>query len=968
MYIFKITFSLIYLLSFFVFLNSSLYAQVSPFYKEQTGRSIRDKNNQGNQIETNNTQPIIRTCSTMEEDTLLRKKFPSFGTLDNFEQVLKIEIEKRKQMLGRVTNVIYKIPVIVHVVHNGQAIGSGENISAAQVNSQIEVLNEDFRKKLGTPGYNTHPAGADMEIEFYPAIYDPSGKLLPEPGIDRINGGRTSWEGTDIQNSLKPQTIWNPNQYFNVWTVRFGGSYSNILGYAQFPSLSNLSGLNLNGGLSTTDGVVCRFDAFGRVGNVSPSFNKGRTMTHEVGHWLGLRHIWGDVNNCNHPQDYCDDTPPVFDKNYGCTAKNTCITSPNDAPDMIENYMDYSNDACMNIFTLNQKARMRAVLEVSPRRKELLNSNIQVATDKPLVFFDADKETICSGTTIFFKDESKNSPTTWQWDFFNASGTIVGTFFSQNPALTFNTPGIYDVRLIASNTAGKDTLLKPNYISVLSNTLTTLPFNETVESTTTSSVLPGWIIFNPDKDKSWQIAGNVSANGVGTRSIVFDNYDPSVDLAGKIDALMSTKLNLATSQHLQVSFDVAYAQYDNDYNDTLALYYSTDCGATFTPFWFKGGKDLATAANTTNAFAPTTTQWRTEKISLTFLNGNSSVYLAFANISGWGNRLFIDNIKLEVPTITQIPVTSFYASNTNVCQGSFVQFNDNSSNTPTSWSWEFQGGVPTSSLLQHPRIRYDNPGVYPVRLTGTNTLGSNSQLRSSYINVVAKPTIVLSANKPTICEGDSVQLAASGGQTYIWYNDREDIIGSGESIKVYPVQNTFYKAVGTNASGCINTQTISITVNRVPAKPVITLSGNAMTVTAVSGITYQWYSGNNLINGATGNSFTPSINGLYYVVAKNANNCTIKSDVFNYTTTGIGTTIIDESDEFLLYPNPAKDIVQVKMQGQCMVTITSIQGVKLINNTFLNETRLDVSRFPKGAYVVEVRRGNQYYRKMMLLH
>jgi PKD repeat protein len=952
---------------FFLFLSNT-YAQVRDFYKSSADINLQKKGTKIPVKERNTDKQLFtQTCITMEMDTLRRKKFPRTESLDDFEQSLQIEISKRKNFNGRTQGVIYTIPVIVHIVHNGQSIGVGENISAAQVYSQIEVLNEDFRKKIGTPGFNTHPAGSDMEIEFTPALYDPNGVLLPEPGIRRINGGRSGWEGADIENSLKPQTIWNTSKYFNVWTVRFTGSYGSVLGYAQFPSLSNLSGLNSSGGSALTDGVVCRFDAFGRVGNLNPSFNKGRTMTHEAGHWLGLRHIWGDVNNCSHPQDYCDDTPPVRERTTGCpTGKNTCVFA-NDAPDMIENYMDYTSDACMNIFTQNQKTRMRTVLEVSPRRKELLISNVQIPTNKPLAFFDADKVTVCSGTNISFLDKSQNTPTTWQWDFFNSSGTVVGTFYAQNPLLTFNTAGIYDVRLIATNGAGKDTLLKRNYINVLSSTNLTLPFNETVENTTTSAVLPGWIIYNPDKDKSWQIATNASGFGTGSRSIVFDNYDPTIDLKGKIDALMSNKLNLSTAQNLQLNFDIAYAQYDNDYNDTLALYFSTDCGATFTPFWFKGGKDLATAPNTTSPFLPGATQWRTENISLNFLNGNSSVYIAFGNISGWGNRMFLDNIRFTVPTITQAPVARFYASNTNVCVGETVQFNDNSTNTPTAWSWQFQGGTPATSVLQHPRIKYDNPGTFNVQLTSTNNLGSNTQILSSYINVIPKPILSISANNQTICDGDSIKLTGTGGLNYIWYDDRQNIIGSGETIWVYPRQNTTFSLTGENAAGCKNIQTISVSVNGIPQKPIISLNGIALQVTPVNGITYQWYSTNGLIAGANGSSYLPNSNGTYFVIAKNANNCTVKSDPYNYVITSTGTEITGNNNALILFPNPAKDKLRLKIRGAGEVTLSTLLGARIIKASFNNEILLDVSSFNRGTYVAEISTGSFIFRKLVLI-
>lgn len=266
---------------------------------------------------------------------------------------------------------VYRIPVVVHVVHNGQEIGTGPNISEAQVQSQIEVLNEDFRRKAGTNGDNSD--GVDTQIEFYLADRDPDGNLLPEPGIHRFDGVFPVWPtgfATTVDEILKPATFWDPDRYFNIWTVNFGGFVGrNLLGYAQFPSGSGLPGLNEDGGLAETDGVVIGFQYFGSsekgsFPDLNETYSLGRTLTHETGHWLGLRHIWGD-GDCS-VDDFCDDTPLSDGANYTCEEHLSCGTR-----DMIENYMDYTEDRCMNLFTQDQKERMIQVLRNSPRRKTL---------------------------------------------------------------------------------------------------------------------------------------------------------------------------------------------------------------------------------------------------------------------------------------------------------------------------------------------------------------------------------------------------------------------------------------------------------------------------------------------------------------------------------------------------------------------------------------------------------------------
>jgi hypothetical protein len=247
---------------------------------------------------------------------------------------------------------VVTIPVVVHVVYADSTM----NISDAQVLSQIEILNEDFRR-LNADAANTRsvfePVAADTEIEFCLARRDPDGN--PTTGITRTySSGGILFGYFGPTDDVKSTTTggvdpWPSDQYLNIWVCNL---LPILLGYAQFP-----------GDDPATDGVVIGYNYFGNIGTVTAPYDKGRTTTHEVGHWLGLRHIWGDAACAS---DSVADTPLAADATSGCdTTANTCTDSPVDLPDMIENYMDYSDDDCMNMFTLGQKDRMWSFLNTA---------------------------------------------------------------------------------------------------------------------------------------------------------------------------------------------------------------------------------------------------------------------------------------------------------------------------------------------------------------------------------------------------------------------------------------------------------------------------------------------------------------------------------------------------------------------------------------------------------------------------
>jgi len=357
---------------------------------------------------------VVR-CSAVEVDAVRKMNTPNIPDIQAFEDWLAPKIEKTRQKMEsnptKSLNVI-TIPVVVHVLHNGEPIGTGPNITDAQVLSQIQVLNEDFRKIAGSRGDNSHPAGADVELEFVMALSDEAGNATN--GINRRNINQAGATRDDLENIIKPATIWDPTKYINMWTLEFAAPDDNLLGYAQFPEASGLAGMPTAAQTANTDGVVIRYNSFGTVDLDDGTFildapyELGRTATHEVGHWVGLRHMWGDGVGCNQAvappmcscmqDDFCEDTPNSEKANYSCNGDETSSCEVPATQDMVENYMDYSNDVCMNIFTEDQKVRVHTVMTNSPRRMEL-GTSCGLLAPAPRVSFVEEFSSVMEGSS-----------------------------------------------------------------------------------------------------------------------------------------------------------------------------------------------------------------------------------------------------------------------------------------------------------------------------------------------------------------------------------------------------------------------------------------------------------------------------------------------------------------------------------------------------------------------------------------
>ena len=298
------------------------------------------------------TEPLNRGwCGTMPVHRRLLDSAPGYAAARTAIETFTFA----QAALGLHREGVITIPVVVHVVANTDE----QDISVEQVTSQIDVLTADFRAQNAdvdqVPGPWVGLVG-DTQVEFTLATEAPDGE--PTTGITRT---RTDVPAFDTGDTVKSALTggadaWPTDQYLNIWVCPLQGG---LLGYAQFP-----------GGPPETDGVVINYQAFGTSGTAAAPFDLGRTATHEVGHWLNLRHIWGDDGDGCGGDDLVADTPNAAGPNFGAPTfpKVSCSNGPNG--DMFMNYMDYTDDVAMFMFTSGQVGRMAACL-AGPRNSFL---------------------------------------------------------------------------------------------------------------------------------------------------------------------------------------------------------------------------------------------------------------------------------------------------------------------------------------------------------------------------------------------------------------------------------------------------------------------------------------------------------------------------------------------------------------------------------------------------------------------
>ncbi|MBI1306904.1 MAG: PKD domain-containing protein [Bacteroidetes bacterium] len=557
-----------------------------------------------------------------------------------FEERVDSSFENGK--LGKKTVVI--VPVVFHVIHNYGV----ENISKEQILNQMETLNKDYRRQNADTSKTRSQfksIAADMEIEFRLATKDPDGNCTD--GITRTVSELT-YGGDE---SVKELVRWDYTKYLNVWVIHHIGMSNDdgtiIAGYSRFPFQTS----------SKTDGIIVDYRFIGSIGTSSSSV-AGRTLTHEVGHWFGLLHPFQDgcgSTDCSRTGDLVCDTPPVESANFGCPlTSNSCSNDSPDQLDNVENYMDYANGSCQNMFTAGQKSRIYTKYMSGTNSRA---SNITSATHEATGIFlsnpcapKADFHTsdyitvICQGSAVTFQDLSWNGDITDRVWTFEGGSPSSSTF--EAPVVTYNSPGKYKVTLKAINAQGESEISKTEFIEVLpAEANIKSPYQEPFESEYSPLL---WKGLSTDT-YGWKIKTGNSNSGQYAAVCVIDASDET----GNKYNLYSPPIDLTLHKDLspKLSFHLAYSLRSSGSGERMVIYGSDDCGKSWLALTgLVGASNMNSHSGNNPDWVPTSSSdWKVIDVNLNQHSFQNSTHLMlrFEVTSAAGNSIFIDDINID---------------------------------------------------------------------------------------------------------------------------------------------------------------------------------------------------------------------------------------------------------------------------------------------------------------------------------
>ena len=637
------------------------------------------------------------------------------------------------------TRTTYTIPIVFHVVSTNPT-----SISDSSILAQLNVLNRAFsgsnEDTTRIPAY-FKPLLGKSGIQFCLAQKTPTGQETS--GIERVKTATTSFDvsGDAVKHaSSGGADSWDTKKYYNVWLCKLSGA---LLGYSTYPDDIASAG---------EQGSVVNYESL--PGGTLVNYNTGKTLPHETGHYLNLYHIWGDDRGACTGTDFIDDTPNQADATKNCPSGiKTDSCTPGGNGIMYENYMDYSFDSCLVMFTREQVIRMESALIAY--RSSLLGSNLcnQRSYDARLSTIDQPAQRLCSslfapvvsiqnrGTQILTSLDINTRIDNGSITSYNWKGSLA--YLASAPVLLNNistTAGVHTLTIYVSNPDNKTDEYAGN--DTISTTIQFYNPLTTVSESFEGNLFPpaGWDIVNPDNDITWKRVMGVSKTG--SFSVMINNF--GYNSTGAKDDLRLPNVTFQKVDSAFLSFQVAAASYSDQNNsnnvwDTLQLLASTDCGLTYTSVYKKYGKNLVTRTGaTTTSFTPASTEWRKDSVNLDGYIGQNNVLLAFRNTTGYENNIYLDDINLRTVIINPNLKRLGFLATPNPTSGVItVQFYPQPTNLRALQVYDIAGqkiaevsgaNVQTSNYYRFDITRYA-AGTYIVRAVFSDRVITNKILK-----------------------------------------------------------------------------------------------------------------------------------------------------------------------------------------------------------------------------------------------
>ena len=834
------------------------------------------------------------------------------------------------------------IPIIFHIVHN--PTNPSENVAYSTIQNYLNVLNDDFQL-LNTDAVTTHTTtygftAANVELSFCLALQDPAGNMLAEPGVERVSTTEGWYDSNGgEENKMKEASTggadpWPRADYINVWICDItNGASSGTAGYAYLPS---------NFIPVFWDGIVIDYQL---------STPSSRTLTHEMGHFLGLNHTWeGTGSGTCGDDDGLSDTPftagPFFNYSFSCPSSfSTCGSIET----QYENFMDYSN--CYALFTQDQANVMNTTMNSTvAERSSLLLSDKCNATGPPVCAISASSTTITSGGSVDFYDNSTGIPDTWAWDF-GGGGSPATSSLEDPTGIVFGTPGTYTITLNASNSIGScSTTLTINVIpsagcDTLSNISDTMTL--TIYGASGGGYITGVNAFG-DVAKAEKYSGYSPYTDVtGAQVYLFNVKDggnaSSLDVVVWDDAggLPGTELGRASYALSSIESalggpgnqGVVNLLFNSPVNSAGADFY---VGVDFTSFGV--GDTVGVVQNLITVGTNTAyEQWD----DLTWHDMDTA----------WGGGV---TFSLYInPFVTDIPVGASVSVNpSTVCAGQSVDFDGTSSIDATGFSWFFTGGSPSTGTNGTETVSYSSPGTYMNYIYALGAC-SGQDLDSVQVVITSGPTLGTTSADPTCAGNDgSIDIAATGGSGSYEYS-----IDGGLSFQTsgsFPglSAGTYDIVVNDISSGCTSIDSAVITgtasgLSVSTTEQIESCAGNdgAIDISASGGSGSYEYSIDGGVTFQTSSVFTGLTAGSYSVIVND----------LSIACSGNATSVINVSSTLVLSTN-STDPTCSGPDGTITITVPSGSGTYefSIDGGVTFQTAGFFSGLAGGTYIIVV--------------